>query len=228
MENRPMIELRGVGMVRDERRVLSDVDFAVCRGDFLAVTGPNGGGKTTLLRIMLRLLRPTSGSVAYYGPDGRPADYLPIGYLPQKHSIDSRFPLTVADVVASGLLGVKGMGSAARRSRVDQMLGLVDLRDYARRPIGRLSGGQLQRALLGRALASDPQVLVLDEPLSYLDAAFTMRLRQILTSMAGRVTVILVSHEMTVVSGLATRHVIVDGTLRECASADHSVHFDCC
>ncbi len=223
MKTDALITLDRVEMVWEDRRVLSTVDLSVNVGDFLAVTGPNGGGKTTLLRIMLKLLAPTHGTVTYNTPDGN----LSIGYLPQKHSIDSRFPVTVEDVVASGLLGLSGLSANEKRQRVRQMIELVDLGSHARQPIGRLSGGQLQRALFGRALAPQPRVLVLDEPLSYLDRHFTGRLREILASLKGSTTIVMVSHEMSIISELATRHLIVDHTATECVSEHHAVHYDC-
>ena len=95
-----IISLDNVSMAWDKRHVLNDVNLQIKRNDFLAVTGPNGGGKSTLLRIILKLLRPTTGRVSYYGADGRPTDRLHIGYLPQKNMIDSHFPITVCEVVA--------------------------------------------------------------------------------------------------------------------------------
>ena len=109
MENNgTIIQLTGVSMKWDRRSVLSDVDLSINKGDFVAITGPNGGGKTTLLRIILKLLRPTSGSVRYFDPSGAEVRHLSIGYLPQKNKIDSHFPITVRQVIASGLMSVKG------------------------------------------------------------------------------------------------------------------------
>ena len=219
---RPLITLDGVGMSFEGRRVLDDVSAVVRHGDFVAVTGPNGGGKTTLMRIILGLLRPSSGNVAYCG-GCTPA----IGYLPQKNSIDSRFPVTVTDVVASGLLGIKGIGKAEQSERISEMIGLVGLTAHARHAIGKLSGGQLQRALLGRALISKPDVLVLDEPLSYVDKHFEHQIYDIMRSLSGKTTILLVSHEMSTIASMANRHLIVDRQLHECTAANHMVHCDC-
>ena len=98
-----IIRLDRISVIFDEKEVLSDVSLDVRKGDFIAITGPNGGGKTTLLRVILKLLKPTRGTVAYFN-DGREVDRLPIGYLPQKNLIDSRFPISVKEVVMSGLL----------------------------------------------------------------------------------------------------------------------------
>lgn len=221
-----LIRLRGVNMQREHKRVLSDVNLDVRKGDFIAVTGPNGGGKTTLLRIILRLLKPTSGSVEYLS-EGVPVKRLSIGYLPQKNMIDSRFPLSVRDVVASGLLGVKGMDKVEVDRLTAEMLSTVGLEEKAASPIGELSGGQFQRTLLARALVAKPGVLVLDEPLSYLDKHFEHRIYDILSSLPEKTTVILVSHEMTAIAAMATRHVIVDHTVKVCHSGSHMVHYDC-
>lgn len=221
-----LISLRGVNMLRDNKRVLSDVNLDVHKGDFIAVTGPNGGGKTTLLRIILRLLKPTSGLVEYFS-GGSPVKKLSIGYLPQKNMIDSRFPLSVRDVVASGLLGVKDIGKAEVERRISDMLRTVGLEEKASSPIGELSGGQFQRTLLARALVAQPEVLVLDEPLSYLDKHFEHRIYDIISSLPDGTTVILVSHEMTTIAAMATRHVIVDHTVKVCHSGSHMVHYDC-
>lgn len=226
MENNTMIRLRGVGFERDERVILRDVDLDINRGDFIAVTGPNGGGKTTLLRIMLRLVRPSSGDVEYFGDTGLPVKRLPIGYLPQKNAIDSHFPITVRDLVEQGLLAAR-IDKAERRSRIDEALATLGLEDFAASGLARLSGGQLQRALLARALVSRPGLLVLDEPLSYLDKHYEQRVYDIIEAISDKTTIVLVSHEISTIAAMATRHIIVDRTLHFCHSHSHFVHYDC-
>lgn len=223
----PAITLTDVSMTLSRRRVLDNVGLTINNGDFMAITGPNGGGKTTLLRIILKLLKPSSGTVSYHSPQGALTDRLPIGYLPQKNMIDSRFPITVEEVVASGLLQHGGMAAGLIREMIDQTLQAVELTALSHQPIGNLSGGQLQRALLGRALISSPSILVLDEPLSYLDKHFERKLYDILATLPLSTTILLVSHEMSVISGMATRHVIVDHTIHECTSHHHFIPSPC-
>lgn len=221
-ENATLIRLNNVGMRFDNRDILSDINLAVNEGDFIAVTGPNGGGKTTLLRIILKLQKPSVGSVDYNRN-------LRIGYLPQKNMIDSKFPITVRELVASGLLGrdSRNLPTAERESRIRETLRIVALEDRANQPIGELSGGQLQRSLLGRAIISEPSVLVLDEPLSYLDKQFEHRFYDLLKDLSKCTTIILVSHEMSVIADIATRHLIIDHTLHECTAHHHFVPPQC-
>ncbi len=218
----PLLQLQNISMQWHDRRVLSDISLAVFPGDFMAITGPNGGGKTTLLRIMLRLLKPTSGNVIY----GVGLKSNAIGYLPQKNMIDSHFPITVHEVVASGLLA-QCLPASQVRDKVGSMLRTVGLTEQANSSIGQLSGGQLQRALLGRAMISEPSLLILDEPLSYIDKRFEHQLYEILASMARTTTIVLVSHEMTAISEMANRHIIVDNGIHECTAAHHYVRSDC-
>lgn len=207
-----IISLRGISRRWDGRDILSDINFDVNRGDFIAITGPNGGGKTTLLRIILKLLKPTTGSVTYLDPQGNPVKGLPIGYLPQKNMIDSRVPVTVHELVASGLTG-EHLGRERERTLTASTLTTIGLTAHADKPIGVLSGGQLQRALLGRAIISSPEVLVLDEPLSYVDKQFEQSIYTLLEQLAASTTILLVSHEMSTIAGMATRHLVVDHTL---------------
>ena len=160
----PIIELRDISLCYDsrERPVLEDINLGIHRGDFVAITGPNGGGKTSLLRIILRLLKPSSGQVIYRR-DNRDVRCLPIGYLPQKSMIDARFPITVREVILSGLLkNMWGRYNADDIRRLNYIMELTGTSAVAHHPIGELSGGQLQRTLLGRAIISDPEILVLD------------------------------------------------------------------
>lgn len=222
----PIIQLSGINMLRENKAILSDVSLTINRGDFIAVTGPNGGGKTTLLRIILRLLDPTSGTVTYLR-DGPPCQRLHIGYLPQKNMIDSRFPISVKEVISSGLLGNGNNTSGKQPHDVEEVIKLVELQAHASAPIGTLSGGQLQRTLLGRALISRPEILILDEPLSYIDKHFEEHIYRIISDIAPHTTIILVSHEMSVISTMANRHIIVDHTLHECIAHRHFVPTDC-
>ncbi len=220
-----IIKLTDVAMTYDNRQVLHDVNLSVGKGDFLAVTGPNGGGKTTLMRIILRLLKPTAGSVECFNMDGKE---ISIGYLPQKNMIDSRFPITVSDVVELGLYGRKDLSHEQRRDRISETLDLVGMGLKSNACIGELSGGQLQRTLLARAIISEPQLLVLDEPFNYVDKHFEQRIYDIIADFAKRSTIILVSHEISTIAAMANRHVIVDGSLHFCHSASHFIHYDCC
>lgn len=217
---RPVVlHLADIAMVRGRREVLRNVNLTVRRGDFVAVTGPNGGGKTTLMRIILGLLKPTSGTVQQLQKGIR------VSYLPQKSSIDSSYPISVREVVTSGLRHQRG---AEVQGRVEQALREVELTDHADKPIGALSGGQQQRALLARAIISDPELLVLDEPLSYVDKRFEQKMYDIIGRMAGKTTIILVSHEITAVASMANRHIIVDGDITECRSAHHFARIALC
>lgn len=221
-----IIEISDVSMIRDGRHILDNINLTVCRGDFIAVTGPNGGGKTTLLRILLKLLRPSSGEVRYVA-DEKTKNFPTIGYLPQKNLVDNRFPITVRELVTSGLLSVPGLSKEEKRIKVDRILSLIELENYSENTIGELSGGQLQRTLLGRAIVSEPEVLVLDEPLSYLDKKFEKKIYKIISDLSSHATIILVSHEMSTIAGMANRHLIVDHSLHECSAEHHYIHSEC-
>ena len=222
-----LIELQDVTLRYDDNVVLDEVSLSIDEGDFVAITGPNGGGKTTLLRLILRLLSPTSGRVVYRR-GGKEGDRLAIGYLPQKNMIDQRFPVTVDDVITSGLLrGFRHRITAEERQRIEEVVELMGVGEFRDRPIGALSGGQLQRTLLGRAMVSDPNVIVLDEPLSYVDKNFEQQIYGIIDDLRKHTTIVLVSHEMSIISGMANRHVIVDHGLHECSALHHYVPSDC-
>lgn len=208
----PLIVLEKVCLSYDNREVLRGIDLVVSRGDFVVITGPNGGGKTSMLRVMLKLLSPTSGHVCYYR-GGEEVDHLKIGYLPQKNAIDSRFPITVSEVVASGLYSSglrRGRLTGAWQLRIEETLELLGIEELASRSIGRLSGGQLQRALLGRAIISRPELLVLDEPLSYIDEAFGVRIYSLLERLSHETTVVMVTHRPSKASSMATQMLYVD------------------
>ena len=213
-----LISLNDVTMRFEGRTVLDNISLDINSGDFMAITGPNGGGKTTLLRIILRLLKPTSGRVVYNQD-------ITIGYLPQKNHIDSKFPITVREVIASGLINSPLRNEST--ARVEDMLRLTGLTEKANDSLGQLSGGQMQRTLLGRALIASPSLLVLDEPLSYVDKHFEHHIYDIIRDLAPTTTIVLVSHEMSTIASLANRHIIVDRTLHSCHSHTHFVHYSC-
>ena len=211
----PLIEIKNLSAGYDSRTVLRNVNLTVYDRDFLGIIGPNGGGKTTLIKCILGLLKPTAGEILYSdkrfvasdkhrGTAQRPAltanrSVLKMGYLPQYNSIDRKFPITVEEVILSGLSSQKSLISrftATHREKARQVIARMGLEGLEKRAIGALSGGQLQRALLGRAIISDPALVVLDEPSTYIDKRFEARLYELLAEINHDCAIILVSHDI--------------------------------
>lgn len=166
-----LIEIDKITAAYGNKTVLKDVSLTVWKDDFLGIIGPNGGGKTTLLKVILGLLQPVSGAIRFY-QNGVEVSSLRIGYLPQLNNIDRKFPISVWEVVASGLAAEKPRFrsyTAVQKERIEVVIRQMGLEDLYTRSIGELSGGQLQRVLLGRSIVSRPQLLILDEPNSYVD-----------------------------------------------------------
>lgn len=213
LENK-IIAIENLWLSYGDKSVLEDINLDIFRGDFLLVSGPNGGGKTSLLRTILGLQKPTQGAI-YFFEGGRQVPALDIGYLPQKNSIDSRFPITVEEVVASGLMGKNAKRpKSVERHEIDHMLDLMGITALREKTIGVLSGGQLQRTLFGRALISHPEMLILDEPSSYIDRQFEVRMVEILRELSSRgTTIMMVSHEIEPFITLSNRNLYIDHTL---------------
>jgi len=201
----PSVELEAVHFSYRGTPVLEDVSLVVGDRDYVAILGPNGGGKTTLLRLILGLLPPERGRVRVFG---RPpaAARGQIGYVPQSVRFDLDFPIRVADVVLMGRLGGRGLLSrfgARARNIAQAALAKVEMAVHGERPIGSLSGGQLQRVLIARALATEPRLLLLDEPTASLDEQTGDSVFALLGEIAREVAVVVVSHDI----GAIARHV---------------------
>ncbi len=205
-----LVILRDINAGYHSEAVLSDVNLEVYPDDFMGIIGPNGGGKTTLVKVILGLLPPFSGSVSF--PRGKPA----IGYLPQVSQIDKSFPITVKDLVNSGLKSRNNWFpqlTAGQRKQLHQMLDEAGLSAIASRPIGDLSGGQLQKALLCRALINRPGLLILDEPDTHVDKAFEQELYSWLRELNQEMAILLVSHDIGTISPLVKTIACVNGQL---------------
>jgi zinc transport system ATP-binding protein len=212
------LELEDVSFgYRPGQPVLTDVDLAVEEGEFVAVAGPNGGGKTTLVRLALGLSRPDSGSVRLFGePAHRFSRRATLGYVAQRAQIGGQGPVTVREVVAAGRLaqgGLLGPLRARDRAIVDAAIEDVGLSEHARDPLSELSGGQQQRAFIAKAFAGEPSLLVLDEPTAGVDAESQEALARLLDRLHRdrRVTTLYVSHEFGAVEGIVERLVLVRG-----------------
>ena len=214
LENK-IIAIENVWLSYTDKNILEDINLDIYQGDFLLITGPNGGGKTSLLRTILILQSPTKGQITFFR-QGEPVSSLDMGYLPQKNSIDSRFPITVEEVVASGLMGntQKGNTKFDSKKEIDEMLDLMGITALRNKPIGVLSGGQLQRSLFGRALISKPEMLILDEPASYIDRQFGNRMFEILRDLSSNgTTIMMVSHEIEPFITLSNRNLYINHIL---------------
>lgn len=190
-----ILELRDVSAGYEGDMVLKDINFAIGDLDFIGVIGPNGGGKTTLVKLILGLIKPMQGNIVFFDPGERNL----IGYLPQVSQTDKKFPITVLEVVLSGLMSIKqGFRAYSRsdRSTAVEILGLMGIGHLQKKSIGELSGGQMQRVYLGRAIVANPKLLILDEPNTFVDNKFEHDLYELLGELNKKMAILMVSHDV--------------------------------
>lgn len=211
----PSVAVEQLTFAYDEQVVLEDVSLSIAADEFVCVVGPNGGGKTTLLKLLLGLLEPDRGTVSVLGSPARQARCR-VGYMPQHAHLDPQFPVRAIDVVLMGRLGQRsrlGRYSRDDRQYAAHVLEQVGLAAMARRSFAALSGGQQQRVLLARALASQPELLLLDEPTANLDVNVQGDVYDILHELNRRMTIVMVSHDVGFVSKHVQRVVCVNRTV---------------
>lgn len=211
-----VIGLRGVSFSYDGPLVLDRVDLSVSAGEFLGIVGPNAGGKSTLLKIVLGLLEPSAGEVQVLG--NRPAESRrQIGFVSQHPTFRRDFPISVRETVLMGRLGNGGsvMGGYRRRDReiAERVMGETETLELAGRRLGTLSGGQLQRVMLARALACEPRILILDEPTANIDMRVEKDIFDLLKELNQRMTILVVSHDVGFISSYVHRVACLNRTL---------------
>ncbi|MEA2040330.1 MAG: ABC transporter ATP-binding protein [Thermodesulfobacteriota bacterium] len=202
MPRPPVISIDNVSFSYNGSPVLEDVNLTVDERDFLCIVGPNAGGKTTLLKLILGLLKPARGTISVFGQPPQKARSQ-IGYMPQYASLDSLFPVNVFDVVLMGRLGngrKLGFFGKTDRTAAEEALQEINLYKVRNRSFSSLSGGQRQRVLIARALVSKPELLLLDEPTSNIDTFMETELYEILSRLNQDITIALVTHDLGFVS----------------------------
>jgi zinc transport system ATP-binding protein len=216
MDSNPaIISLQDISFRYEEHVVLQDVSLTVHEKEFLGIVGPNGSGKSTLLKIILGLLVPQKGQVKVFGASPEEAR-LRIGYVPQFATFDRNFPISVRETVLQGRLGKTRLIGGYRRQDHElahQSLEEVELADLAHRPLTSLSGGQLQRVLIARALACQPEILILDEPTAHIDPKVEEGVFELLKRFNQKLTVLVVSHDIGFISRYITRVACLNRTL---------------
>jgi zinc transport system ATP-binding protein len=186
----------------DSEPVLEDVNLSIRELDFVGLIGPNGGGKTTLVKVLLGLLQPTRGDVRIMGK-GIKEGRRHIGYVPQSVEFDRDFPINVWDVAQMGRLAKRGLlkrYTLEDEQAVAEALEDVEMLSWRNRPVGELSGGQRQRVYIARALAAEPRILLLDEPMASVDPQVSVHLYELLGRLNDHVTILMISHDMSAIS----------------------------
>jgi zinc transport system ATP-binding protein len=213
----PLVDIRNLTVGYEENIILSDVSLTIHDSDFIGVIGPNGGGKTTLLKAILGLLTPVRGEVIFHDCMTEGNKHR-IGYLPQINNIDRKFPISVSEVVKSGLMSKKRIIKRYDKKDLEfagQLMGEMGIYEIRNKAIGELSGGQIQRALLCRALVNQPKLLVLDEPNTYVDNRFEKELYEKLRRLNDKIAILLVSHDLGTISTY----------VKSIACVNHTLHF---
>lgn len=200
--DQPIIHLNDVWFGFNGQMILQGIDLTVKEGDFLAMVGPNGGGKTTLLKTILGLYKPLRGTVSVMGRSADKASPT-IGYVPQNVHLNVNFPVTVLDVVLMGKLSPKRLFSRIKpkdRQQAMDALNRMEIADLAGKRIGELSGGQKQRVFIARSLVTEPKVLLLDEPTASIDSKGQSDFLNLLAELNKTITILIVSHDLFVIS----------------------------
>jgi zinc transport system ATP-binding protein len=206
-----LIEIKNLNFKYFKEPILQDINFTLQKGDFFAITGPNGGGKSTLIKLILGLLKPNSGEIKLNLPKSE------IGYVPQNTNINLDFPITVLDVVMMGN-GAKHNSkkffnfkySTLEINCAKESLKKVNMQDYLKNKIANLSGGQRQRVMIARAICSHPKLLILDEPTSNIDINGQKEIYKLLKELNKDITILVITHDLTVISNYANKVLYVN------------------
>lgn len=197
-----IVEVAGVHFSYDSMQIVEDINFSILEKDFLGIIGPNGGGKTTILKLILGLIEPTKGTITVFGKSPKEGR-IHIGYVPQIFTFDFDFPISVLEVVLMGKLGARRFMrrfSPEDTAAAVRSLERVGLSGFSDRRIGSLSGGQIQRVLIARALTGEPKLLLLDESLSSIDSKWQNSFYDLLRELNEELAVVLVSHDISALS----------------------------
>lgn len=220
MNSDTLVTIHNVSFHYNGEPTIADINLDVARGEFLGILGPNGSGKTTLLKIILGLLKPNTGSVQLFGKDIHEfADWSKIGYVPQKAGSNvTSFPITVEEVVSMGRMNAGrwiDFSTSSDNTAITQALESVGMQNFRYRLLNELSGGQQQRVFIARALASHPELLILDEPTVGVDVDAQEKFYELLQKLnkTQRLTLILVSHDVDVIAHEVSKVVCINGRL---------------
>jgi len=221
-----IVRIENLWIWRERHLALRDVSLDLKNNKFIGLMGPNGGGKTTLIKAIAGLIKPDRGTVTVSGPVART-----IGYVPQEENVDSAFPVTARNVVEMGLAASPGpfsRMSAGQKAQVDRALSLMGMTRLAERNIGELSGGQKQRVFIARAIVCEPRLLLLDEPTTGVDAAARDEFSRLLQSLMNRMrlTILLASHDLEVVPSRVDEIICINQKVFVHAEPDEVKHSD--
>lgn len=223
----PILEIKNLYASYDNTMVLEDINLTLFEDDFLGIIGPNGGGKTTLIKCIIGLKRQKSGEIKFY-KQGVEQNNLRIGYLPQYTSIDKTFPISVIEVILSGLSCTKNIrykNSSEDLNKASQIIEKMGLTGLENRAIGELSGGQLQRAILGRSIIAEPDILILDEPSTYIDKKIEGKLYTILKELQPSCAIVLISHDIPTTVNQANNFLFVNKKASYCSASNISINW---
>lgn len=221
------VEVQSITFCYRDRPVLQDVSFSIEKGEFIGIIGPNGGGKTTLLKLLMGFLSPRSGSIRLFNNPPQKAR-LSIGYVPQAHRFDRDFPITVQELI---LMGSLSRWSAMRplplsvQSHASQLIDRLGLGPHRGRAFGTLSGGLAQRALFARALLSEPSLLLLDEATANIDPPSAAAIIEYLEELKGKKTILLVTHQLKTILQQVDRVLCVEGKITSYLPKDLCNHY---
>lgn len=224
---KPIVQLDHVNFTYAETPVLTDVNLSIYPCEFIGIIGPNGGGKTTLLKLLMGFLKPTSGQLEIFGTSPQMSRY-EIAYVPQTQRFDRDFPISVMELVLSGRLSRLpwyGRFSKEDKMAAQQALEQVHLTQFQNHPFGTLSGGQAQRALIARALASQPKLLLLDEPTANVDAQAEADIYEILHNLRDQMTILMVTHDLRIAVEHVQRVILVQNNVMLLKPEEVCQHF---
>lgn len=218
MSSKEIIRTEGLSVVYGGKIALEDVNISFYEDDFVGIIGPNGGGKSSLVKSILGLV-PYSGTIKFSSGLINKGN---IGYLPQQNLFDTNFPISVQELVMSGLQAHKGVNKYTKndKQKAQSILEVIGIKHLHNRQIGELSGGELQRALLGRAIISEPKLLILDEPANFVDNQFESELYNLLRVLNERMAIIVVSHDVGTITSYVKNVVCVNLTVHRHSTAE--------